>query len=347
MVVLIIAVVIVALVIGVFAMSAGTPKTSTSTLLTVNGKDFTVDDFYDYAYIKNEADGDISKEITSGDKETMLNDFMQKKIYLASAEKHAITVESEDIENFKTEYASKANTFASYGVTEEDYVSYKEEESKIDTLKSTFGEYYELPSNVYEQFVDSYSGDELKSYSYRMMVFYYDAPVENSGDTEESGEVTEETENAESGEVLPDRSKETILAKVENVHEQLLNGGDFGELAKENASYRITFKNNGYTFVNGDIEYAVYPVLESKVGNKDVFEALLKMNAGELTEIIEDPENNAFYLAKLESVEDGFIGEAETEVKEILLSEYQDTLIANENIYDVNMTALRLFYYEK
>ena len=98
--------------------------------------------------------------------------------------------------------------------------------------------------------------------------------------------------------------------------------------------------------VNGDLEYAVYPVLESKIGNAELYEKFKALNVGEITEVVDDAENNMLYLAKLENVEDGFVGEAETEVKQILLSQYQETLIANENTYDINMTALRLFYFE-
>lgn len=352
-VVSVIAVVIVALVIGVFAMSAGAPKTDTQTLLTINGKGYTVDEFNKYAAIKSEANGDITKarNMTSGDKETMLNDYMQEKMYLASAEKKGITAPSGEVDNYKSEYASKSATLSGYGVTEEDYISYKENDYKINELKNNFSNYYELPSEYYNQFVAGYSGDELKSYAFRIMSFNYEAPKEDSGDVEASGETsvsgeTEATTNESGEEEKEDKSKEAVLAKAQNIREQLVNSGDFEALAKENGSYRIAFKGSAYTLVNGDLEYAVYPVLESKIGNAELYEKFKALNVGEITEIVDDAENNMFYLAKLENVEDGFVGEAETEVKQILLSQYQETLIANENTYDINMTALRLFYFE-
>ena len=189
-----------------------------------------------------------------------------------------------------------------------------------------------------------------------MMSFYYDEETEESGDVavenasgEVSGDVSGDTIEVESGdtsEEKEDRSRETILATAQDVLNQVRNSGDFEALAKEHSSFRYTFKGSGYTLINGEIEYATTAVLESKLGNTELYNQVLKLNAGETTELVEDEETNVFYLVKVESVDDGFVGSGDEELREILLSQYQEDVMLTGIKYEFNSAAIIRLYYK-
>ena len=328
----VIAAVVVALIVAVFAMSSGVPKVSKDIMVTVDGAEYTIDDFEIYKYIKNEADGDISKELTVDELTTMVDEFVKSKVYVSAANKKGIRVPSEEEETYKNDYAGKASTYKKYGISESDYLRYARDEYKEKELSNNFANYYELPEEYYNDFVDSYTGDK-KSYEFRIMMFGYDADV--SGDT--SGDA--------SGDSGDSKSRENVLAKVEKTLAEVKASGDFEALAKENASYRPTFAGASYVYVNGTIEYATTPLLETKLNNTDLYNALIKLNSGDTTEIIEDTEGSAFYFAKLENVQEGFVGEAASELKDLLLLQYAQTLIMKDVSYEVNNSAvMRVLY---
>lgn len=328
----VIAVVVVALIVAVFAMSSGVPKVSKDIMVTVDGAEYTIDDFEIYKYIKNEADGDISKELTVDELTTMVDEFVKSKVYVSAANKKGIRVPSEEEETYKNDYAGKASTYKKYGISESDYLRYARDEYKEKELSNNFANYYELPEEYYNDFVDSYTGDK-KSYEFRIMMFGYEADV--SGDT--SGDA--------SGDSGDSKSRENVLAKVEKTLAEVKASGDFEALAKENASYRPTFAGASYVYVNGTIEYATTPLLETKLNNTDLYNALIKLNSGDTTEIIEDTEGSVFYFAKLENVQEGFVGEAASELKDLLLLEDAQTLIMKDVAYEVNNSAMiRVLY---
>lgn len=328
----VIAAVVVALIVAVFAMSSGVPKVSKDIMVTVDGAEYTIDDFEIYKYIKNEADGDISKELTVDELTTMVDEFVKSKVYVSAANKKGIRVPSEEEETYKNDYAGKASIYKKYGISESDYLRYARDEYKEKELSNNFANYYELPEEYYNDFVDSYTGDK-KSYEFRIMMFGYDADV--SGDT--SGDASVDSGDS--------KSRENVLAKVEKTLAEVKASGDFEALAKENASYRPTFAGASYVYVNGTIEYATTPLLETKLNNTDLYNALIKLNSGDTTEIIEDTEGSVFYFAKLENVQEGFVGEAASELKDLLLLEDAQTLIMKDVAYEVNNSAMiRVLY---
>lgn len=357
----VIVVVIVALVFVVMGMSSNVPKVSLDTLMTIDGNEYSVNEFKKYMFIKKEASGDIAAELKPEEIESLVNEFSAQKLYVASANKKGIKVSAEEITHFKEDYAKKAETFGAYAISESDYLKYAEDEYKEEELSNKFAEYYELPEKYYTDLLENYSGDQ-KTYSFRMMSFYYDE--ETSGDVHEhvhedelenisgddvSGDVVPEVSGDVSGdkeEEKEDRSRATILATAEDVLSQVRSGsGDFGALAKEHSSMRFTFNGSQYTLINGDVEYATTAVLESKIGNVDAYNAMLKLKAGETTDIIEDEENNVFYLVKVESIEDGFVGSGDKELREILLMQYQEDVMLTGITYDFNTSALLRLYY--
>ena len=170
-------------------------------------------------------------------------------------------------------------------------------------------------------------------------MFGYDQNVSGDQSGDNSGDVSGDSDTS--------KSRENVLAKAERVLAEVRASGDFEALAKENASYRITFKGAGYAFVNGEIEYATSPILESKVNCHELYHALIETNSGDTTEVIEDEEGSAFYFAKLENVQEGFVGEAEKELKEILLLQYANTLVMSDVKYEINTAAVMRVLYGK
>ncbi len=346
----VIAVIVIVSIIAVFSMSmedGKLTKIDADLIVTVNGKDYMIDEFQKFEYLKNEADGDIAKQVSGEEKEELINTFVSNKLYVAAADSKKISVPTEELEKYRTEYASKSDTLSPYNISEADYFNYKKDEYKINQLTQDFASYYSLPQDIYDEFKESISGEDLKSYSYRMMSFNYEVKDESgeSGEAiETSGELSTDVsgDSAESGE--EDKSKETVSATVQDVFNRVKSGEDFEELAKEYADFRLTFKGSQYDFGYGKLEYAVGPLLQSKVGNDALYEAIKKTASGEYTDIIDDTENTTLYFARVESVEDGFVGEAENELKEILLSQYMDTLIEKDVKYEVNSKGINKIY---
>ncbi len=337
-IVYVIATVIVALVVGVVIVSDTTPRLTKNEVLKVKNNIYTLDELEKFMNISKEADGDIEKSLTEEEMETIYSNFIQSKIYAAAADSKKISFPSGEATSAQAEYDSKAEIFEAHGITSGDYMRYAEDNYKMTTLKNNFSAYYDLPEDLYNEFKNSYSGDDLKSYSFRTMRFYYEEP--ESG---ESGDV--EPKVNESGEVVEDRRKDVIRAKAEAALVEVNNGGDFEKIAEEHADGRYTIHNNGLLYLNGNLEYAIGPTLESKLGSIDLYNKVKALNAGEVTEIVHDEEGTSFLFTKLESVEDGFVGEADKEVREELLMQIQESIILEEVKYEENMSALIQFMY--
>ena len=312
---------------------------------------YTADDYKTYQLLSNYDNGDITKKPASDDERSeALNNFILNKLYYNAALKHQVKSTSET--DYAAEYEEKKADLEPYGVTSEQYAAYKKENDIVQAFKGSFGDYYSVPDDAYESVVDTYrSSGEYSTYSFRIMSIPYDAKSE-----EESGDATDvaETPSGEEAEPTPevtetssgeaeeqkDTSKEAQQIVAQSVVERFRSGEDFQELAKEFGSMRFTFVGSGYSLLNaGDLEYATSPLLKSKLGSSDeVYDAFMQLKPGECTEPIDMETYNSYQIVKLESVEDGFVGEGEKELKAILLSEIMDTLIIQDSKYDVNQS---------
>ncbi len=329
--------IIVALVCIVVISSENTERLTKNQVLRINDTIFEVTELQKYMYLTNEDDGDISKELDESEKNDIVESFVQAKIYANAADTKSILFPDEELASAKEEYAEKKEELAKYGITEEDYVKFVEDNYKMRNLTNNFGTYYELPEDVYNSFVEYYSGDDLTTYSYRMMNFRYEEPEE-----EESGdEAIIEADTEED-----DRSKETVLAKAQTALEAVKNGEDFETVAKEYSDGTYTISQNSLVFLNGETQYAIKPVLESKLGSTELYEATKGLNSGDYTEIIDVEDSTTYYFVKVENIEEGFVGEAAEEVKEELLYQYQETLLLQDLSYEVNQSALMKFLYK-
>ena len=313
----------------IFALESETRLTKNQ-VLRIENSIYELAELEKYMHIYNESTGDITKVLSEEEKEAIFESFIQTKIYASVADKKAILFPEEELTTAKNDYASKASAFATYGITEEDYIKYAEDEYKMMNLSNNFGTYYELPTEVYEEFENYYSGDELKTYTFRMMNFRYEVP--ESGD---SGDSIEE-----------DRKQHNVHGKAQVAMEAVKNGADFQETAKTYSDGTYSFTQNSLVFLNGELQYAIEPVLESKLGYTELYEAVKGLGAGEYTEVIEIPDATSYYFVKVENVEDGFVGEAAEEVKEQLLYEYQETMLIDGLDYEANTASLVRFLYK-
>lgn len=348
-IVMIIAVVILALVITVFAISADIPKIEKDVILTINEEKYYASEFEKYMYINNEAAGNIAKKLSVEETDEMLGQFGQAKLYTYAANGKGITVPSGETENFKKEYASKADLFAQYGVTEADYIKNSEDTYKANTLYSNATKYYELPADIYESVLEADSG-EKKTYSYRVIEMDY---VENTV----SGDVSGETASNASGDIVSTLtgsenadSRDAVLEKATAALGKIKGGEDFQTVAKEYMSsglgrIKYTADYTGINFLKGDLEYAVSANLKTAVGNDVLYNAILKLNSGDCTEVVEDAENNKVYIAKVETLEDGYVGTALNEYKQGLLMASFESLILDGVKYEYNTQGIyRVMY---
>lgn len=338
----IIAVIMLALVIWLFAMTGDEMKVDKDLLMTMDGNKYFVDDLVKFIRIKQEESGDITKALDSTEMDQMFHGFFESKAFSKTADEKNITVSEEQIESFKTSYAGKSNVLLKYEITEEDYVEYSIDEYKRNELYNNFSNYYELSDEIYNQYLEGNSGDK-KTYEFRIIAFNYEK--EEATDEVNSGDVTEEALIEDLSGDTEDRSKETVLVMAQEAIEKVKNGEDATELIKTYGQSQYVFINPGYFFPNGDLQYATSPVLEYKVPSKDLYDALLAVSSGDTTELIEDEENSYIYFAKLESVKDGFVGEAEVELKQIILNELRETLVESEIKVETQQAGLMKAFY--
>ena len=120
-------------------------------------------------------------------------------------------------------------------------------------------------------------------------------------------------------------------------------GGDFETVVDEysNASFIIT-PDLEY-FVNGKVDYSIQPLLASKLGSIELAEAVTKIQPGEYTDVFELKNTPYYAFVKLEKVENGFVGEADVEIRELLLDGYESSIVYVEVDYDLNQDALADF----
>ncbi len=347
------------LLIAVFAMDAKVEEIPSNLLVTVNGNGYDVDEFKKYMAYKYFESGDQTVEFSEDNVSYMLNLFILDHMYYTKAIEKGVKLPEEE-KDYGAEYNEKKDSLVKFGISLEDYEKLAKEQAIIDTFKGSFSNYYEVPQNTYNEVVEDYKSRDLyNTYSFRVMQIPYTVPEEASGDeakgetvttetTEETADNTQTTEVTESTEELTeeekkDTSKETQMALAEEILGKLRAGEKSGEtfedFCKEYGTYRFTFVGNGYTLVNGDIEYATSPVVKSKIGNDDdIYNAFIALNPGEYTEIFDLPTYNSLQIVKMESKEEGFVGEGEKELKDLLLSEMMESLVTNDSTYSVNQS---------
>ena len=327
----IIAAVVVVLLTVVFVVDANTEKLGSDTIFVVNGEKYSTEEFKDFVRIAYNESGDINAEVSYHDAESLLNNFMTNKILYNAAVSCGVKIDEEALKTYEDEYSGDEAVLLAAGVSKDDYMKHKEEEEMIQTMQYDYTTYFTLPDDIYEEERALYETNGMyNTYEFRLMSIPYEEKV--SGD--ESGD---EIDVLESGD-KEDLSKEAQLKVAEDVLSRIKSGEDFEGLAKEYGSSLYFFMDNGiYMTKNGEIEYATTPMLERKLfGNQELINTIKSMQSGDLSEIIVDESNSRFQILKVEKVEDGFVGEAEKELKEYILGNHLWDIIIEKTDYKDN-----------
>lgn len=284
---------------------------------------YTISELEKFIYMYKIANEYEDKNINLNEIEDFLYEFLAIKFYCKQADKLEIDFPAEELQKAKEYYSGEVAKFNEYGITEEEYLKYATEDYRSLHLASNFAEYYELPDEMYQEFVNSFSGDELKTYTFRCALFVYEEP-ETSGEVEYISEI-EAKDNAK---IALDLIKK---------------GGDFETIVDEYSNASFIINPDLEYFVNGEEDYAIQPLLASKLGSSELAKAVEKLKPGEYTDVFELPNVPYYAFVKLEKMEDGFVGEADAEVRELLLEEYESSIVYDEVDYDLNQDALTDF----
>lgn len=291
--------------------------------LRVDEDFYTISELEKFIYMYKIANEYEDKNINLDEIEDFLYEFLAIKFYCKQADKLEIDFPVEELEKAKEYYSGEKVNFNKFGISEEEYLKYATEDYRSLYVANNFSKYYELPEEMYEEFVGAFSGDELKTYAYRCALFVYEEP-ETSGDIDYVSAVEAE-------------------ANAKIALDLIKKGGDFETVVDEysNASFIIT-PDLEY-FVNGKVDYSIQPLLASKLGSIELAEAVTKIQPGEYTDVFELKNTPYYAFVKLEKVENGFVGEADVEIRELLLDEYESSIVYDEVDYDLNQDALADF----
>ena len=235
-----------------------------------------------------------------------LNSFYKLKVYQVYASEKNIAISGDRIQNIDSDYESNESKITQYGLTKEDYYEIAKQNELMDMINSDPSKYLELPENVYDSYVSSFSGDDTKSYTYKMIQVGYTKENETESGEKISGDKPEKQE------------------KMNGLLSRIKAGEDFDTVAGSGDT-RLIYVGTGIQIANTMEENSAGLLLEQKTGSKDMSDAIKKTTPGELTEVIDT--DSAFLVAKVEKVEDGIVGEAKKELKDIMLSSYAEQLV--------------------
>lgn len=282
-------------------------------LLKVENRIFTTEEFEKFIYMYKIANEYENLEINSGEIEDLLYEFLAVKAYLYHANEHKIDFPSGELQIAKDYYSGEKVLFDKFGITEEEYIKYAKEDYKSLYLASHFSEYFDLPKGVIEELTNYFSGDDLKTYTYRLARFVYEEP-----------------ETAEDVDYISKLDAETNARTALNL---IKNGEDFQTAIDKHSHTSIIITPDLEYIRNGEVYSTIAPILDVKLGSIELAEAVKNLKSGECTDIFELTYEPYYAFVKLENVEEGFVGEGLEEVKEILLEEYESSMI-----YDVLQT---------
>lgn len=339
-IVIIIGVIILAMILLAVALDSKTGEMSSNEVLRINSEVYTRAEFEEYIkYLLYENDGEMvideenhHEDIEAGVaiseifKSDALNDFSKMKLYGLVAEAKKVKITDDEMEVIDSEFEANKDKILAYGLTEKEYKSIAKQQSLMNRISDYPSDYIDLSDEIVEAYTSVYSGDDLKSYTYRIIEVGYDAD-------KVSGEVSGES----SGELIPGNKEEkqtyinTLIARI--------NSGESFENVAKSGDNRIIFSGNDLQFGTGLEEYSAKFFLEQRM-SKELYEATLKTNEGELTDVVDT--GSSFQVALIEKIEDGIVGKSKEELVELLTSEYQVDLIYNEYVknFEVNTSAV-------
>ncbi len=320
-------VIVLGLVLVVFGLESKTDGLTSSDILKINDTVYARSEFEDFLkytlyqdngeIVIDETDEDTAEALENGSskediyKSNAMNSFYQMKVYGLVAEDKNIVIDEETLAEISGDYETNKEKISQFGISKESYIEIEKEQAIVDMISNNPSEYLTLSDEVYDAYIEQFSGDDLKSYTYRMIQVGYTADTV-SGET-----------SGESGEVIPgDRAeKEAYMNEIV----ARINSGVSFEEAAESGDNRLIFVGNGIQFAKSLEENSAGFLLEQKLSSDDAVQAVKNAKDGELTDVIDT--GSAFEVYLVEKVQDGIVGEAKEELVELMISSYASDLI--------------------
>lgn len=320
-------VIVLGLVLVVFGLESKTDGLTSSDILKINDTVYARSEFEDFLrytlyqdngeIVIDETDEDTAEALENGSskediyKSNAMNSFYQMKVYGLVAEDKNIVIDEETLAEISGDYETNKEKISQYGISKESYIEIEKEQAIVDMISNNPSEYLTLSDEVYNAYIEQFSGDDLKSYTYRMIQVGYTADTVSGETSGESGEV-----------ISGDRAEKEaymneILARI--------NSGVSFEEAAESGDNRLIFVGNGIQFAKSLEENTAGFLLEKKLSSDDAVQAVKNAKDGELTDVIDTGSTFEVYL--VEKVQDGIVGEAKEELVELMISSYASDLI--------------------
>ena len=319
--------IVLVLVLVVFGLETKSAGLTSSDVLRINNEIYSrseFEDFLRYTLYKNdgeikidEEDEDTAHALENGTskeeifKSNTLNSFYQMKVCELVANDKNIVVEAEKLEEISGDFEKNKEKLEKFGLGKESFVNIEKGQAVVQMISNEPSKYLTLPDGVYDEYLKQFSGDDLKSYTYRMIQVSYTAD-KVSGET-----------SGESGEVVPGNRAEKE-AYMNAIVARIKSGVSFEEAA-ESGDNRLIFVGNGIQFAKSIEENAAGFLLEQKLNNEDAIKAVKNAKDGEMTDVIDT--GDAFEIYLVEKVQDGIVGKAKDELIELMISSYANDLI--------------------
>lgn len=336
-IVLVLAVAVLTLVLVAFSLETKVQGLTSNDILRINDEIYAKSEFEDFLrYTLYKNDGEIKIDETAEDtvtalengnskedifKQDSLNSFYQMKVFGLVAKDKNVTVDVEELEKISGEFENEKDKIADFGLSKESYIEIEKGQAIVQMISNEPAKYLKLPDGVYDEYLKQFSGDDLKSYTYRAIQVNY-TPDKVSG---ESGEI-----------ILGNRAeKEAYMNEIV----ARINSGVSFEEAAESGDNRLIFVGNGIQFAKSMEENSAAFLLEQKILNEDALNAVKNAKDGEVTDVIDT--GDAFELYLIEKVQDGIVGKSKDELIELMISSYaQDLIYQYVKDMEVNNAAL-------
>ena len=273
-------------------------------IIKINDVGYAKEGFEDYYRIRYFEEEEANKEANDEEKKDLdpeqikedafteytnallVNQIAAQKGYKPSAS-ITTTIEAKyDAEDFNSDRLTEL------GITREKYIETEKTIEMANDFYNNLDEYYTISDDTFNEYIEQ-AKDDMKSYDFRMMQFAFEKD-------EETGET----------------NKDEVIEKAKGILERVKNGEDFETLAKENATTRLTISGSELKQYNGELESVDKPYLSGYLGNEDLYNALLKLNVGEYTDVISNDSNASFI--RLEAVNDGVKDETKEAIRKEL-----------------------------
>ena len=180
-------------------------KLTSDDIMRINGKIYSKEEFIKYikyTLYKNNGDTSVDEEQYADQIENgtslenlfvsdTLNKFYQMKAFGILAEEKNIVLSGDSLTEAENEYNENEEKITSIGLSKEDFLDIAKQQAIVTMITNNPKEYIELPEEVYTGYINQFSGDEIKTYTYRMIQVGYTTDSETESGEMVSGDMNE------------------------------------------------------------------------------------------------------------------------------------------------------------